>query len=84
MDKLFIYMLFFTGIVLLVLQSLIKCEAKVEYRYLPRDLNLQMMEENNHEILKPMFDDEDVYLQSYSNNKLGKNSLNYIIKEVSY
>ena len=77
--------MFFTGIVLIVISKWIRCPAQtIEYRYLPRNLLQQMTDENQPETIKPMFDDEDIYLKHYNRHKLGQNNINFLLKSYSY
>lgn len=60
----FLLSLFFTGVVLVITNQLIKNSQqppRVEYRYLPRDLDTYLREQPRAMVnFKSMFNDEDV------------------------
>lgn len=62
----FLLLLFFTGVVLVVTNELVKAHARpprVEYRYLPRDLDTYLREQPVASVqFRGMFRDEDLAL----------------------
>lgn len=77
MDKTFIYMLFFTGVILIYIHHRVQ-PPPPEYRYLPNTLDMES-EFDNASIFKPMFNEKGLWIKHYKNEKLGSKP-NMIIK----
>lgn len=64
----FLIALFFTGVVLVVVNALLKtqaCAPKVTYAYLPRDLDTYIREQPLASVdFKDMFNDEDIVMRA--------------------
>lgn len=64
--KAFLLLLFFAGVVLVIVDQLVKAHAepvRVEYRYLPRDLDTYLREQPLASVqFRSMFRDEDLAL----------------------
>lgn len=56
--------MFFTGIVLIVLNQTIKCQPKVVYQYLPRDLDAYMREADSVSLAAQNMFEDDAWLDS--------------------
>lgn len=60
----FLLVLFFTGLVLIIVNQLIKANAqpqRVEYRYLPRDIDTYLREQPMASVhFESMFKEEDI------------------------
>lgn len=70
----------FTGIIMLMVAQYSVCPPpKVEYRYIPRNLEQQMRDSNfDKEIFKTVFSaDGDVWLESIRDTKLNKNMVTF-------
>ena len=70
----FLFVMLFAGIIMVVVAQTSTCPpAKVEYRYVPRNLD-QLMDDQNfdQEMFKTVFGDkDDVWLESINNTKIG-------------
>jgi hypothetical protein len=73
-----------TGIILIFIDIKFG-EKEIEYRYLSRDMDQQMIDQSSNydTILKPMFDSDNStpWIQAYANEKLG-NKPTKIIKNL--
>lgn len=56
--------MFFTGIILIVLNQTLKCKPKVVYQYLPRDLDAYIRESNNVSLAAQNMFEDDAWLDS--------------------
>ena len=69
----FLFIMLFAGIIMIIVAQTSTCPpSKVEYRYVPRNLD-QLMEDQNFdkEVFKTVFGDNEIWLESINNEKLG-------------
>lgn len=69
----FLFVMLFAGIIMIIVAQTSTCPPpNVEYRYIPRNLD-QLMEDQNFdkEIFKTVFGDNEIWLESINNKKLG-------------
>lgn len=72
--------MFFTGIILIFIDKYLKCPANsVEYRYLPRDFQTQIdNQDHKNLLLKPVMEGDDMYIEARKRSFLGGSRLNFI------
>jgi hypothetical protein len=69
-------LMLFTGIIIVVVAQYLQCPpAKVEYRYIPRNLEQQLKDNNfDKDMFRTVFGDGDVWLESVQDSKINNNS----------
>ena len=69
----FLFIMLFAGIIMIVVAQTSTCPPpKVEYRYVPRNLDHLMDDQNfDKETFKTIFGDDEIWLESINNTKIG-------------